>query len=224
MAKILIAEDDDLVLFGLTECLTAASHTVEGVESGKEAFERLRLYKYDLIILDWGLPQMSGVEICTAFRKSGGSTPILILTAKAEIANREAGLDSGADDYLTKPFSMIELSARVRSLLRRSHAYSSDKQLSAAGLILDSKSFTVTNGEKSVRLVAKEFAVLEFLMKNKNQAFDVNQLLDRVWSSESDATEDAVRQSITRLRKKLSTIDAESAIKTIKGLGYVVEA
>ena len=222
MAKILIAEDDDAVMFGLVQALQAASHIVEAVESGKEALDRLRLYQYDLAVLDWGLPVLTGIEICKQYRASKGTMPILILTGKAAEENKEEGLDSGADDYLTKPFSMKEFLARIRALLRRPNV-PINIILQSHGLLMNTSRCSVSRGEIEISLLPKEFALLEYFMRNKNQVFDVTALLDRVWSSESDASEDAVRQCLMRLRKKVDIAGQESIIKTVKGMGYVLE-
>lgn len=222
MSKILVAEDDETVSFALVEALESASHTVEAVESGKEAQERMRLYQYDLAIVDWGLPVVSGPEICKAYRESGGAMPILMLTARSKEKEKMEGLDAGADDYLTKPFSLGELLARVRALLRRPGNFVS-AALEVRGIVLDSNKCKVFRDNQEIVLLAQEYALLEFFMRNKNVVFDVNGILDRVWSSESEASEQAVRQCLMRLRKKIDRDGDDSIIKTIKGIGYVLE-
>lgn len=222
MSKILVAEDDETVSFALVEALESASHTVEAVESGKEAQERLRIYQYDLAIIDWGLPHVSGPTICKAFREAGGSMPILMLTARSKDIEKMEGLDAGADDYLTKPFSLGELLARVRALLRRPGKFV-NPSLEVRGLVLDSNLCKVHRDNQEITLLPQEYSLLEFFMRNKNVVFDVNGILDRVWSSESEASEFAVRQCLMRLRKKIDRSGEESFIKTIKGIGYVLE-
>lgn len=222
MSKILVAEDDETVSFALVEALESASHTVEAVESGREAQDRLRLYQYDMAIIDWGLPQVSGPDICKCFRESGGSMPILMLTARSKENEKMEGLDAGADDYLTKPFSLGELLARVRALLRRPGNFVSPA-LQVRDLVLDSNLCKVFRDKQEIALLPQEYALLEFFMRNKNVVFDVNGILDRVWSSESEASEFAVRQCLMRLRKKIDSPGDDSIIKTIKGIGYVLE-
>jgi two-component system OmpR family response regulator len=222
MAKILICEDDVLVGKSVLDGLQAGGHTVEWVQDGKEGAERLRLYQYDLAILDWNMPEKTGVEVCKQYRANGGSTPIIMLTARDKDLEKVEGLDAGADDYLTKPFSLIELTARIRALLRRPAA-TFRSALTLGDLSVDPARGKATRAGNEIDLLPKEMALLEFLMRHPQQAFNVNDLLNHVWSSESDSTEDAVRQCVTRLRKKLEIKGRRSPIVTVKGLGYRVE-
>lgn len=223
MAKILLVEDDPSTLEAVSDSLEFEHHVVEKVVSGLEAADRLRLYQYDLAILDWGLPGKPGVQVCREYRQSGGKTPILMLTGKSEVGDRVEGLDAGADDYLGKPFNMRELSARVRALLRRPEGLISET-ISVRGLTLDLKEWRVTRDGREIALLAKELAVLSHLMRHMGQVFSVDDLLNKVWHSESDSGEDAVRQCITRLRKKIDLDGEESIVTTVKGLGYKIEA
>jgi DNA-binding response OmpR family regulator len=219
MAKILIAEDDAETAFAVKQALAALQHVVEIVSDGSEASFRLATYNYDLAILDWGLPELSGLAVCQKYRASGGKIPILMMTGKADIVEKEAGLDSGADDYLTKPFNFRELTARIRALLRRSPELTGNV-LQLRDLVLDTRSCRVWRGGEEISLWSKEFALLEYLMRKKNQVVDVNDLLENVWSSESESSEDAVRQCIARLRRKIDREGERPLISTIKGLGY----
>lgn len=223
MAKILLVEDDAEVLDAVADTLEAQQHTVERVIDGNEGADRLKFYSYDLVILDWGLPGKTGVEICREYRGRGGTVPILMLTGRKEFDERVQGLDSGADDYLSKPFNMPELMARVRALLRRPAELVPDL-LQIQDVQVDLRTHRVSRGGKEVALLAKEIAVLEYLMRHCDQIFSVDDLLDKVWNSESDSTQDAVRQTITRLRKKLDGDSEHSFITTVKGLGYRVES
>lgn len=224
MSKILLAEDEELIATTITDALnfTSGLYTLEHVTSGKEALFRMQTYEYDLAILDWGLPELTGVEVCCQYRQNNGKVPILMLTGKGEDTDKEFGLDAGADDYLTKPFSMKELLARIRALLRRSPILV-PSEIKIADLSLNTTTGQVTRAGVEVHLLPKELAVLQFLAKNKNQIVDVDALLNSVWSSESEASEDAVRQTIARLRRKIESVTGESAIKTVKGYGYVIE-
>lgn len=189
------------------------------VNSGTEAIERLRFDKYDVLIFDWQLPDLTGIEICKRFRSKGGNTPVLMLTGKSEIADKETGLDAGADDYLTKPFHPRELSARVRALLRRSGDVKQNV-LTCGDIELDPQGFKVTKGGKEITLLPKEFALLEFFLRHPNQVFSPEALLDRVWSAESEASPDTIRVHITKLRGKIETEGQPSPIKTIHRQGY----
>ena len=222
MAKILIVEDDPCVAEAIMDSLEDSPHTLEWVPDGREGLERLKIYQYDLAVLDWSLPLLTGPEICRSFRIAGGKIPILMLTGHSAEEAKVEGLDAGADDYLTKPFSMKELQARVRALLRRP-AQTLGTQLVVGDLLADPATCKVTRAGKQIDLLPKEMAVLEYLMRHQGQTFSVVDLLNGVWSSESDSSQDAVRKCIERLRKKLEINGKESPIKTVKGLGYRVE-
>ena len=219
MAKILLVEDDPEVCEVVTDWLVDEHYTVDVVNNGVEAIERLRFDKYDVLIFDWQLPDLTGIEICKKFRSKGGNTPVLMLTGKSEITDKETGLDAGADDYLTKPFHPRELSARVRALLRRSGDLKQNV-LTCGDLELDPQGFKVTKGGKEVALLPKEFALLEFFLRHPNQVFSPEALLDRVWSAESEASPDTIRVHITKLRGKIDNEGQPSMIKTIHRQGY----
>lgn len=219
MAKILLVEDDLEVCEVVSDWLTDEHYTIDVVSSGSEAIERLRFDKYDVLIFDWQLPDLTGIEICKRFRSKGGNTPVLMLTGKSEITDKETGLDAGADDYLTKPFHPRELSARVRALLRRSGELKQNI-LTCGDIELDPQGFKVTKGGKEITLLPKEFALLEFFLRHPNQVFSPEALLDRVWSAESEASLDTIRVHITKLRGKIETEGQPSPIKTIHRQGY----
>lgn len=223
MAKILVVEDDATLQDNLRDWLTFEHHIVETASNGGDGLELLRFYKYDLVILDWQLPNMDGIEVCRQFRSLGGSTPVLMLTGKDSIADKEAGLDAGADDYLTKPFHTKELSARVRALLRRPSLFTAT--LLQVGLLeLDPTAHTVRLGGAAIKLIPKEFALLEFLMRHPDQVFSAEILLDHIWESESNASIDTLRTYMKTLRRKITPDGGECPITTVHGLGYKLEA
>ncbi|MGH9548172.1 MAG: response regulator transcription factor [Terriglobales bacterium] len=219
MAKILVIEDDNELAEVIEDWLTADHHVVERVNNGTDGNERLRFYQYDLVILDWNLPGMSGLEILRQYRKANGSTPILMLTGQREISHKEEGLDSGSDDYLTKPFDPRELSARIRALLRRPKQ-ALDSALSVGDLVMETDKIRVTKGGKEISLAPREYALLEFFMRHPDQVFSQDVLLERVWSNDSDTTADSLRVHIKRLRSKLDTDGEESIIRTMHRQGY----
>ena len=223
MSKVLVVEDDKNLSFAVREVLLLDNHTVEVVNDGSEALDLLRAYQYDLVILDWELPGASGIEICRQFRTTGGASPILFLTGKKSIDDKEAGFSAGADDYLTKPFNVRELAARVKALLRRPVAYSTDT-LVVGPLVMQPTKFELTCHGEVVNLLPKEFALLEFFMRHPGQIFSADALLGRVWPNESDATPEALRQTISRLRNKIDQKgDKQSLIRTVINVGYKLD-
>lgn len=221
MAKILVVEDDPLVAESIGNVLTFHRHTVETVSDGKEALGLLKVSNYDLIVLDLWIPSLSGEELCAKYRANGGQTPILMLTGKRRLTDRVSGLDSGADDYLVKPFNVEEFTARVRALLRRESSVKQN-ELEAGDLRLDLRTKKVYLQNVEIQLLSKELAVLEFLLRHKGQVFSAETILRRVWSSESDSTLDALRQCIARLRKRIDIPGQPSIITTLVGLGYTI--
>jgi DNA-binding response OmpR family regulator len=220
MAKIYIIEDDEELSDTVKDCLVCERHVVEQAFAGKEGLDHLRFYQYDLIILDWDLPEITGLQVCTQFRARGGKTPILFLTGMRDISFKEAGFDAGCDDYLTKPFEMRELSVRVKALLRRPPPIGSGNVLQAKHVILDPTSSKVTADGVEVKLNPKEYALLEFLMRHPNTLFSPEALLDRVWNTSSDSTTEAITTVVSRLRKKLDVEGKPSIIDTVRNMGY----
>jgi OmpR-family two-component system manganese-sensing response regulator len=222
MAKVLIVEDDLALQRMISDWLTLEHYNLETAADGKDAIEMLKFYQYDVVILDWQLPGMSGIEVIREYRSAGGKAPVLMLTGKSAIPDKEEGFDSGVDDYLTKPFHMKELSARLRALLRRPNTLVTEA-LQIGPLNMDRRTHTVLLGGKEVDLKPTEYALLEFLMRHPGQVFAPEALLDRVWSSQSDSSVDALTTCIKRLRKKITVEGQESVIKTIYGVGYKLE-
>jgi len=218
MARILVVEDDERLAEVLDDCLSTNNHLVETVRSGGEGLERLLYSPYDLAILDWHLPDMTGFDICKRYRDQGGQIPVLFLTGNSDMDCRVGALDVGADDYLTKPFAFKELLARVNALLRRPQQIF-ESVLNYKHVFLDLGTKLVTIDGERVNLSASEYALLELLMRNPGKVFSYSELMDRVFKNDEEASEEAVRQRITRLRKKID-VGTESCIRTIKGLGY----
>lgn len=225
MARILLVEDDRDQATTIDEWLTAEHHNVVIAYDGEEGAYRIDNDAFDVIILDWDLPKMSGIDILKRYRVKKGSTPVIMLTGKGTIADRESGLDGGADDYLTKPFSLRELSARIRALLRRPGEVKSNV-LTAKNLVLDPVKHSVTKNGEEVMLLPRDFALLEFFMRNLDVVFSTDALIQRVWEDDSDVTSDALRTAVKRLRKKLDDGDDESksVIENIPRVGYRMRA
>jgi DNA-binding response OmpR family regulator len=222
MAKVLLVEDD-LELAGMIQAyLQHEHHNVEMLHDGEDASAMLKIYPFDLIILDWMLPGRTGIEVCQKYRASGGTAPILMLTGKESATDKVTGLDAGADDYLTKPFNIKELAARLRALLRRS-TQATSAVLEAGHISLDPQQHRAWLSGQEIRLLPKEFALLEFLLRNPQRIYSADALLKHVWESESEASTEAVRTAMKRLRKKIETPDGHPNLKTVHGVGYVLE-
>jgi DNA-binding response OmpR family regulator len=223
MAKILLVDDDVQLCETMIDWFKHELHKVDCVHSGTEGKEFLATYSYDVIILDWGLPDTTGVEICKEFRKNGGTTPTLMLTGKGDIADKESGLDSGADDYLTKPFEIRELSARLRALIRRPHEVLKTV-LTVGPLVLDPVLHQVTKNGATLKLPPIEFALLEFLMRNENKVYKAKELLNHVWAAEQEAGPETVRTSVSRLRQQIDVPGQPSLIENMHGVGYRIRS
>lgn len=221
MAKILVVEDDASMAAVIRDRLRADSHEVELVLNGADGLERTRISEYDAIVLDWELPEFSGVEICKDLRARGKTTPVLMLTGKKLIRDKEEGFAVGADDYLTKPFHIKELSLRIQSLLRRAQGRATSV-LKLGDLILDVDTKKVTKAGKSLPLLPRELALLEFLLAHPDQYFTTEALLTRLWPSDSTASPEALRQSVKRLRTQIDSPDQVSMIRNVHGLGYKI--
>jgi OmpR-family two-component system manganese-sensing response regulator len=216
LAKILLVEDDAEYSGELKDCLELAQHRVEQAFDGDDGWQLLRDYKYDLIILDWEMPGITGVELCQKFRQLGGVTPILMLTGRGAVEDKESGLYTGADDYLTKPANAAELRARVVALTRRSPNLVMDN-IQIADIVLDCNKREVTRQGKTVELLPREFALLEFLMRHPTRVFSSDELINQVWPSDAAVSGEVVRNTINRIRKKL---EAPDFIKNVYSVGY----
>lgn len=201
----------------VSEWLLSESYSLEVVHDGAVGFEFLRQGHYDLVILDWDLPSMSGIDILRKYRAAKFATPVIMLTGKGQIQDKETGLDTGADDYLTKPFSMKELSARIRALLRRP-VQAVSHNLCVGKLELDPIKHLARFEGKEIRLLPKDFQLLEFLMRNPDQVFSTEALLQRVWNIDTEATSDALRTAIKRIRQAIN--DDGTTIENVPRIGY----
>ncbi len=219
--RILLVEDEKRMAEALSELLRQEKYEVDHYANGADGLMAIESNIYDIIILDVMLPEMSGFEIAKAARSKGIRTPILMLTAKTELDDKVTGLDSGADDYLTKPFMTKELLARLRALGRRNLA-TSDGTLTYGDISLDTKTFTLTcttNG-LTVRLGEKEYRILEYMIANSSQILTREQLALKIWGIESEAEYNNVEVYMSFTRKKLVFVKAKTEIKAVRGVGY----
>lgn len=222
MAKLLVVEDDPQLANQVVDWLTEQGYQVERVATGEDALQLLSNFKYDVLLLDWNLPGLSGLELLKRHRQSGGMSLALFITGKGDIESKEKGLGIGADDYLVKPFDMRELSARLKTIMRRPQFLLPD-ELRIGDIMLNPSLHKLRIGEQEVRLMPKESALLEYLMRHPNRVYSSKDLLDAVWPSENEATTDTVRSWMRNLRKKLGTASREDFVKTIPSSGYVIE-
>jgi len=221
VSKILVVEDHNEMSELIRDSLLALSYLVDTVTSGPEALNKLRMYEYDLIVLDLNLPGLCGIDVCRTYRQHGGNAPILMLTGNRTLDDKETGFDAGADDYLTKPFHFRELLARVKAMIRRGPGQSSRQEVLTAGSIsLFLQEHRVMKNGIEILLLPKEFALLEFFLRHAGQVFSAEALIQRVWDSEKDASPETIRSYITRLRNKLGSTKENPIIMTIHGVGY----
>ena len=220
--RILIAEDEVATAKALKLLLEKAKYSVDIVHSGTDAWDYISEGSYEVIVLDIMMPGMSGLEVLSLIRKNHIKTPVLMLTAKAEIEDRVAGLDAGADDYLAKPFATSELIARVKALGRRSENYSDSLQ-HAGNLVLDKNRYEMRVDEKSVGLTNKEYQLMELFVLHPGYVFSTEHLMEKIWGLDTESAIDVVWTHIGFVRKKLRSIGADVEIKTIRGAGYSLE-
>lgn len=220
--RILVVEDEPSLLNFIAKGLKEEGYSVDAARDGKEGSSFMMAVDYDCIILDLMLPFIDGLTLLRQFRAAGKVTPVLILTAKDSIEDRVSGLDLGADDYLVKPFSFDELQARVRALLRRS---SDNKQpeLIMEDLTIDLLSHTVTRGGKKIELTAKEFEILEYLLRNKGRLLTRSQIAEHVWDYDFEYNSNIVDVYIGYLRRKIDHPFKKKLIHTIRGSGYIMD-
>lgn len=221
--RILVVEDNEKLSSLVKEILIGESYAVDVVNNGLVGETAAHQHPYDLIILDLMLPGKDGVTVCTDLRESGVLTPILMLTAKGEVDDRVLGLDAGADDYMTKPFVMNELLARVRALLRRPQQTTMVETLHCQDIEIFPAQHKVMKKEKELALTLKEYAVLEYFIRNQNKVLTRDDIVSNCWDFAYDAESNIVDVYIKRLRAKLKDTH-ESYIKTIRGVGYTMEA
>lgn len=220
--RILIAEDEVGIAKALKLILEKNRFSVDMVHNGTDALDYLLSVSYDAVVLDIMMPGLDGLEVLSRAREAGVSAPVLFLSAKAEVEDRVAGLDAGADDYLPKPFATSEFISRVKALTRRSGSYVPEL-IRLGNTTLDLSGYTLSTGDRSVRLNNKEFQLMELFMRNRGRVFSTENLMDKVWGLDSDAEVDVVWTYIGFLRKKLKQLCADIEIKTIRGAGYALE-
>ena len=220
--RILIAEDEISTAKALKVILEKNRFSVDIVHNGDDAWNYIRTGTYEVIVLDIMMPGMNGLEVLAKTRENNINTPVLMLTAKSEIEDKVAGLDAGADDYLTKPFATSELIARIKALGRRSEVYS-DPVKKAGNVTLDSNRYELSADGKTVSLTNKEYQLLELFITHPGFVFSTEHLMDKIWGLDSESDIDVVWTHIGFVRKKLKTVGANIEIKTIRGAGYSLE-
>jgi two-component system OmpR family response regulator len=219
---LLLVEDDPRLADLVTRLLVADHHVVESAATASAALELAEADGLDAIVLDVGLPDLSGMEVARRLRARGSRIPILMLTARDAISDRVAGLDSGADDYLVKPFAVEELAARIRALGRRGRERTGDASMTAGPIVLDEAGRMLMVAGRRVDLSPREFAMIECLLRHKGQALSRNQLLDHAWPYDSDVTPAIVDTYVYFLRRKLG--GASDRLETVRGVGYRMAA
>jgi two-component system response regulator MprA len=220
--RVLVVEDDDSVREALRRALMLGGYEVLLAEGGQEGLLRAETDVPDVIVLDVGMPDIDGLAVCRTLRQGGNRTPILMLTAREAIADRIEGLDAGADDYVTKPYDVGELQARLRALLRRGLDGGDGRRLKFAELELDPDAHAVRNGERTVDLTRTEFQLLELFMLNPRRVLSPDLIYDRVWGYDFGPGGNALRVYIGYLRRKLEAGGERRLIQTVHGVGYVL--
>lgn len=220
--RILLVEDEQSLARALQEALVDEHYAVDLAHDGSTADELMSVNAYDLVVLDWTIPPPTGIELLQDWRQNGIEVPVLMLTGRLDVEDRVDGLDSGADDYLTKPFSIVELLARVRSLLRRRSKPLS--QLSAGDLTLERASRQVTVADRDITLAPKEFGILEYLLSRTDELVSRTELAEHVWDDAFDAMSNVIDVLIYRLRKKIDGGREKKLLHTIKGAGYMLKS
>ena len=220
--RLLYAEDEKSLARAVSMILVKNNYSVDVVYDGESALEYLETENYDGAILDVMMPKLDGIEVLRRMRRRGDSTPVLLLTARSEIDDRVTGLDSGANDYLTKPFDMKELLARIRAMTRVL-SVQPDKTISFGKVTLDCSSYDLSGPGGSTKLAGKEFQMMEMLMRNPRKLVSTETFMDHIWGYDSEAELNIVWVYISTLRKKLKGIDADIEIKAQRGVGYYLE-
>lgn len=220
--KILVVEDEEALAEALSEILKRNKYSVDAVYDGEDGLEYAMTGLYDCILLDIMLPKMNGLDVLRILRKKHISTPVLLLTAKSDIEDKITGLDSGADDFLTKPFVSGELLARVRALTRRKGEVITD-EFTYGDVALNKSTFSLSREGEFVKLSLKEYQIMEMLMANPKQLIPKERFIEKIWGYESDVEYNNVEVYISFLRKKLHVIGSDVTIKTARGIGYFLE-
>ncbi len=221
--RILFAEDERDLNRIVTQKLTQEGYSVDSCFDGQEAIDILSYTDYDAVILDIMMPKANGFEVLESLRRSGKTTPVLFLTARDAIADRVAGLDRGANDYLVKPFSFKELTARIRAMIRSSHG-SATSELTAGNLVMDCAAKRVARNGQEIELSAKEYALLEYLMHNQGIVLSREQIEHHIWNYDYEGGTNVVDVYISYLRRKIDAPSSRKLIHTVRGQGYVLRA
>ena len=224
--KILVVEDEKGLREALIRTLSGEGYLADGAADGDEGYSMICSGLYDLVLLDIMLPVYDGLEVLRRIRKQKMDVPVIMLTARSTIEDKVGGMDLGADDYLTKPFAMPELLARIRMVSRRKAGNSIDNRLKAGDLILDTQTYTLscTKNNRSVRLGAKEYQLMEYLIRNAGQIISREQITQRIWGYDTDAEYNNVDVYVSFLRKKMKFVQSEAKISSVRGIGYELEA
>lgn len=220
--KLLLAEDDAKLGRLLIHMLKKEFHQVDWVLDGQSALDYAMSQLYDVVILDWMMPELTGQEVCAALRREGCPVSVLMLTARDSVEDRVIGLDSGADDYVVKPFEFNELFARIRALARRSHNTIQEDVVRVGPLQLNRTAHSLHVFEEHVSLTYKEYQLLEFLMANAGRVLTREQLIDRIWGFDADVSNNNLDALVKLTRKKLKDAKADKAIKSIRNVGYQI--
>ena len=225
-ARVLVVDDDPQLREALTRALELDGYAVETASNGVKALEAISGQRPDVMVLDVMMPYVGGLDVCRTLRDRKDRLPILVLTARDEVGDRVAGLDAGADDYLTKPFALEELRARLRALLRRTAPESDgeDAVLTYADLVLDPAARTVHRGDRPVDLTRTEYALLELLLRNAGRPLPRDVIMDRVWGWESEPTSNSLEVFVGYLRRKTESGGEPRLIHTVRGVGYVLRS
>lgn len=221
--RILLAEDEVSLSKALKVILERNNYSVDQVYDGEEALSFLSADNYDCLILDLMMPKVDGITVLKTMRKEGNMLPVIILTAKSEVDDKVLGLDSGANDYLTKPFNSRELLARIRAITRSKENNEGDSILKLGNTILMRDTFILKTDSGETRLQSKEFQILELLMQNKNKLISTERLMEKIWGFDSEAEINVVWVYISNLRKKLVSLDSNVEIKATRNAGYTLE-
>jgi len=219
--RVLIVEDDHKLAGFIRDALCEQNHAVDIAHDGEEGWILAGTEGYDIIVLDIMLPKRSGFDVLRDIRQKNSTVPVLLLTARDSVTDKVAGLDLGADDYLTKPFSLKELLARIRALSRRHEGIKTQK-LSCGDLVIDENTHKVFRGESEINLTAKEYSVLCYLMLHQGKVVTHTELIEEVWGMTFDMFSDVVKVVISRLRKKLEDNGEGALINTVRGVGYIM--
>ncbi|MGI6030093.1 MAG: response regulator transcription factor [Eubacteriales bacterium] len=221
--RILLAEDERSLSRAVAALLEKNNYSVDTVYDGEEALTYLEAGNYDALVLDIMMPKMNGLEVLRQLRQTGSSLPVLLLTAKSEVEDKVAGLDMGANDYLTKPFSTAELMARIRAMTRSQTGGQVSSRLTLGNITLDQATFELSSPHGSFRLANKEFQMMELLLRNPRQLISTERFVERIWGYDSDVELNVVWVYISYLRKKLTALKANIQIKATRNAGYSLE-